>query len=202
MLITFEGIDGCGKTTQIRLLKDYLESNGRKVVTLREPGGTDFSEKIRDLLLHSKDHISPRAELLLFESARAHLVETVIKPALADGAIVLCDRFYDSTTAYQGYGRGISLDEVDTCNMTATSGLKPNITFYLKLDLNESKQRSKHRKQDRIEQAGDDFFEKVVEGFGKIAEAEPERVVVVDARGNIESTSIKIKEYVDKLLNN
>ncbi len=200
MLITFEGIDGSGKTTQLRLLKEYLEERGRKVIAIREPGGTVFSENIRELLLYSEENISPRAELLLFESARAHLVETLIKPAIEEGSIVLCDRFYDSTMAYQGYGRGIPLEEVKSCNMTATGGLVPTLTFYLKLDLDESRQRAKYRQHDRIEQSGNDFFERVIEGFAKIAEAEPRRIIVIDASGSIGATSIAIRNHVKRIL--
>lgn len=196
MFITFEGIDGCGKTTQLKVLKDYLEKRGRKAVTLREPGGTDFSEKIREILLYSKDAISARAELLLFEAARANLVETVIKPELAGGNIVLCDRFYDSTTAYQGYGRGLPLDEINKCNTIATGGLKPNLTFFLNLSLEESKIRSHNRYQDRIEKAGDAFFERVLAGFKTIAAQEPERFHIIDAHGSVEETAKIIQEIV------
>lgn len=196
MLITFEGIDGCGKTTQLKKLKEYLESLGKSVIMLREPGGTDFSEKIREILLYSRDAISARAELLLFESARAHLVETVIKPALGEGKIVLCDRFFDSTTAYQGYGRGLDLGEIKQCNLIATGGLVPNATFFLNLSLEQSKIRSHNRYQDRMEKAGDAFFERVIEGFSKIAQNEPDRFFIIDASGTVEHTSNRINEIV------
>lgn len=119
MLITFEGIDGCGKTTQIGLLSALMKEIGKDVLTLREPGGTEFSEKIRDLLLHSKDRLTPQSELFLFESARTDLVEKVVKPSLEKGTIVILDRFYDSTTAYQGYGRLIDLSFVKASNEIA-----------------------------------------------------------------------------------
>ncbi len=196
MLITFEGIDGCGKTTQLRWLREFLESLGRKVRTLREPGGSELSERIRDILLFTKENVAPRAELLLFEAARAQLVETLILPALAAGEIVLCDRFYDSTTAYQGYGRGLPLDEIAECNKIATQSLKPDLTFFLDLSLEESKNRSHNRHQDRIEQAGDEFFEKVLAGFHKIAEQSPERFHIIDASGTSRETSAKIIEIV------
>ena len=196
MFITFEGVDGCGKTTQLKLVKEYLESKGRKVITLREPGGTEFSEKIREILLFSKDNINSIAELMLFESARSNLVEYVIKPALADGVIVLSDRFYDSTTAYQGYGRGLDLEQVNACNMIATGGLKPDLTFYLEVPLEVAKSRSHDRVQDRIESAGDEFFNKVTSGFRAIAASEPERFVVIDSSGDLCVTNAKIMEII------
>lgn len=201
MFITFEGIDGCGKTTQIKLLCQYLVKKGLNVITLREPGGTDFSEKIRELLLNSKHKIATRAELMLFEAARAHLVENVIKPALSDGKIVICDRFYDSTTAYQAFGRDLPLEDVNFCNMFATGGLKPDITFYLKITLEESKKRSHHRYFDRIEQSGDIFFRKVIEGYEFIAKSEPERFIVIDASGRREETSSKIIAKFEEIYN-
>lgn len=198
MFITFEGIDGCGKTTQLQLLKEYLEDKGYQVVMIREPGGTDFSEKIRDILLYSKDNISPIAELMLFESARANLVENVIKPALAEGKIVLSDRFYDSTTAYQGYGRGLDLDKVKSCNIFATNGLKPDLTFYLEVPLNIAHTRSHKRVYDRIESAGDNFFQRVIDGFRAIAESEPERFVIIDSTDELEVTRQRILEEIMK----
>lgn len=146
MFITFEGIDGSGKTTQILLLKDYLESVGCKTMFLREPGGTKFSEIIRDILLNKDLEINPVSELMLFEAARANLTNEVIIPALQKGIFVLCDRFYDSTTTYQGFGRELDLAQVMAVNEMATFGIEPDITFYLRLSLEESKKRSKHKK--------------------------------------------------------
>ncbi len=200
MLITFEGIDGCGKSTQMKRLKEYLESKAYNVLSLREPGGTDFSEKIRELLLHSKYHINPRAELLLFEAARANLVETMILPAIQNGTIVLCDRFFDSTTAYQGYGRGIDIKEVMNCNLFATAGLVPALTFFLNIPIDIANRRAHYRFKDRIESAGDNFYEKVLDGFYDIARNEPERFVIIDAMGAIEETSAKIIEVINKKL--
>ncbi len=198
MLITFEGIDGCGKTTQIELLAVYLIELGKDVLTLREPGGTEFSEKIRDLLLHSKDVLTYQSELFLFEAARVDLVAKVIKPALTEGKTVILDRFYDSTTAYQGFGRGIDLSIVKRMNELAVEGLKPNITFFLDIPLDVSYQRSNHRQPDKIERAGDEFFKRVIEGYRKIANDEPERIVSID--GSLEKQKIneKIKEIIKK----
>jgi dTMP kinase len=201
MFITFEGIDGSGKTTQIKLLQTYLEKKGIAVLTLREPGGNAFSEQIRELLLNSKHKISSRTELLLFEAARAQLVDSVIKPALTEGKIVISDRFYDSTTAYQAFGRGLPLEEVNFCNMFATGGLKPDITFYLKISLEESKKRAHYRFYDRIEQSGDIFFQKVIEGYNYIASREPERFIVIDASGRREETSSKIIAKFEEIYN-
>lgn len=198
MLITFEGIDGCGKTTQIKLLKEYIESKGLSVVTMREPGGSDFSEQLRNILLSSRHRVGARSELMLFEAARANLVDTVIKPELERGKIVICDRFYDSTTAYQAFGRGLPLDFVQKLNLFATGGLTPNLTIYLSISLDESKRRTSRPEFDRIEKAGDEFFLKVIEGYNYIARQEPNRFVVVDASGSRQKTARKVRKVFDK----
>lgn len=192
MLITFEGVDGCGKSTQLQLIGDLLQSKGYVVHRLREPGGTKLSESIRELLLSSKNSIHDTAELLLFEGARANLVEQVIKPALSKGEYVLCDRFYDSTTAYQGYGRGIDLGVINQCNLIATGGLKPDLTFYLKISLETARIRASHRDKDRIEKAGDEFFKRVFDGFDIISSSEPGRIIIIDAEGDIDNTKKEI----------
>ena len=201
MFITFEGIDGCGKTTQIVRLENFLNAAGKEVIKLREPGGTPFSESIRDILLESKQHISAESELLLFNSARANLVQEVIRPALERSVFVLCDRFYDSTTAYQGYGRGLDISYVNDCNNFATQGLSPDLTFYLRVSLELAHARSKHRSApDRIEKSGDDFFHRVIGGFDTIANAHPERIVVIDSSHEIEHTSeLIIKSIQNKI---
>jgi dTMP kinase len=137
---------------------------------------------------------------LLFEAARAHLVEYVIKPALRKGKVILSDRFYDSTTAYQGYGRQIDLDFVNQCNLMATGGLKPDMTFYLDIPLEEAQKRSNERIPDRIEKSGDDFFQRVIDGFREIARNEPGRVIQIDAMGDLKNTHELIKEKVIPLL--
>jgi len=158
MFITFEGIDGSGKTTQILMLKDYLDSIGCQTIFIREPGGTKFSEIIRDILLNKDIDINPTSELMLFEAARADLTHRVIIPALRKGIFVLSDRFFDSTTTYQGYGRRLDLNQIMGINEMATFGIEPDITFYLKLSLEESHKRSKHKKADRMERSGEEFF--------------------------------------------
>ncbi len=196
MFITFEGIDGCGKSTQLILLKETLEQKGFKVITLREPGGTQLSEQIRDILLSNKSQINDISELLLFQAARANLVENIIKPALENDIFVLCDRFYDSTTAYQGYGRMIDLDIVKTCNIIAVNGLKPDLTFYLKLPLDVAKERSHKRDLDRIENAGDSFYKRVLLGYELIAREEPERIKIICSNGTIENTKNEILKNI------
>lgn len=200
MFITFEGIDGSGKTTQIQLLKDYFISNGREVVTLREPGGTLFSEKIRELLL-SKDFIlNSFTELMLFEAARSYLTENIIKPALDEGKVVICDRFFDSTSAYQGYGRGMDKKLLTLCNQMAVSSVYPNITFYLNVNLSESKKRSKERIADRIESSGEEFFIRVQNGFDDLAKLYPERIKEIDANLDVESVFNQIKLILENKL--
>lgn len=200
MFITFEGIDGSGKSTQIDLLEEYLRKKNIEVVKLREPGGTELSEQIRVILLHSGKNISPVTELLLFNAARSCLVDTIIKPALAAGKTVICDRFYDSTTAYQGYGRGLPPRDVAGCNMTATGGLKPDITFYLEIPLQLSADRTNHRSQDRMEKSGDEFFLRVIAGFNRIAAEEPERFVKIDASKGIEEVNREIFRIIEQKL--
>lgn len=198
MFISFEGIDGCGKTTQLHLLGDYFRANGKDVLEIREPGGTEFSEKVRNLLLSAKGVFPYISELFLFEAARTHLVEELIKPKLAAGAIVLSDRFFDSTTAYQGYGRGIPLKEIKNCNILATGGLKPDLTFFLDIPLELAQKRAGKRKPDRIEASGDDFYMKVINGFKEIAKSEPKRIITIDATNQIEETHKLIVETIEK----
>ncbi len=196
MFITFEGIDGSGKSTQLKLLAKELETAGHKVNVLREPGSTIFSEKIREILLSNKFEISPVTELLLFEASRSHLVKYEILPALENNEIVICDRFYDSTTAYQGFGRGLNLEDVMRLNKIATGGLKPDITIFLDVSIFTSYFRTKDFASDRIESSGDEFYERVRQGFLKIAEWEPERVIVVNSESKIENTHKNIMEII------
>ncbi len=196
LFITFEGIDGCGKTTQIRRLKNFLTEHNYEVVTVREPGGTEISEMIRNILLHSKNQISPVSELLLFNSARSVLVQEIIKPALEQGKIVICDRFFDSTLAYQGYGRGLNLDDVKKCNKIASNNLIPDLTIYLSVSLEISKSRTDRTEFDRFEQAGDEFFKRVINGFEQIAIDEPNRIFKICSEEPIDEVSKKIIEII------
>jgi dTMP kinase len=182
MLINFEGIDGCGKTTQLGLLLDRLLGNGYQTLALREPGGTDVSEAIRSLLLDDQYHINPVAELLLFSSARAQLTSERIRPALDAGTIVLLDRYYDSTSAYQGYGRQqLSLEAIDEVNKVATGGLVPDVTFYFDVDIDTAFSRRAAAQADRMEQSGRDFFQRVRDGYLELARKHADRFVKLDA---------------------
>ncbi len=183
MFITFEGLDSSGKSTQAKLLAEELKEEGKQVVFLREPGGTGISEKIRAILL-DRDYLEmdQLAELFLFSAARTQLVTEVIQPALSAGMIVLCDRFHDSTTAYQGYGRGLDLDAVKRINTVATKGLLPDVTFILDIPTSEIQRRRSRAKLDvdRMESSGLEFYEKVRKGYQAIARGEPKRCVLID----------------------
>jgi len=191
MLITFEGIDGAGKSTQVVKLKRHLQEHGREVLTLREPGGTPVAEQIRELLLESHNDITSIAELLLFSASRAELMEKIIVPALEDGCDVILDRFFDSTTAYQGYGRGLNLDMLAEINKIASHGIRPDITFYLDLTPEDALLRKFSEKSlplafeseelDRMENSGLEFYQRVRAGYHAILEAEPQRIIMIDA---------------------
>lgn len=201
MFITFEGIDGSGKSTQILLLRKYLVVNGHKVVTLREPGGTELSEHIRTVLLNKKLEVSDISELLLFQAARADLVERIVKPMLDEDRIVLSDRFFDSTTAYQGYGRGLDLEIVEKSNQIGSQGVLPDITFYLKLERNEASQRRGDDEKDRMELSGDEFYSRVIDGYDKLANKES-RFITLDASKEIKEIHDKVVEEIEKKLHN
>jgi dTMP kinase len=199
VFITFEGGEGCGKSTQAAVLKDALERSGRKVLLTREPGGTWLSEEIRALLKdQSKDPPCNRAETLLFLAARAQLVERVILPALERGEWVVSDRFSDSTLAYQGHGRGLPLNLLAEANGFACRALKPDITFLFDLPPEEAKRRMRERETrenahaDRIEREASDFHERIRRGFAEMAAAEPERFVVVDATSSRDEIAERI----------
>ena len=186
--ITLEGIDGAGKTTQVRLLTAVLRAAGCEVLHLREPGGAKISEKIRALLLDSANsEMGDVCELLLYEAARAQLVHEVIAPALAAGTTVVCDRFYDSTTAYQGYADGLNLETVVQANALAIDGCRPDLTLVFDIDAQVAFNRRSDRAEgeDRLEAKGLAFQRKVSEGFRAIAKAEPDRVKLIDATEDI-----------------
>jgi dTMP kinase len=208
LFITFEGTEGSGKSTQIALVAKRLRSRGHTVRELREPGGTPIGEEIRHTLKHSKDNaaMTPEAELLLMNASRAQLVREVIRPALARGEIVLCDRFYDSTFAYQGYGRQLDLKMVRAVVEIATGGTCPDLTLLLLVSQEVSEQRQKARQSslpsllDRMEQAGRDFFARVAEGYRKLAAEEPGRVRVIDANATVQELDMLIWTQVEALL--
>jgi dTMP kinase len=187
MFVTFEGLDGSGKTTQVELLRRHLEEAGREVVVTREPGGTELGERIRQLLLHGPD-MSAWAEATLFAAARAELVERVIAPARERGADVLCDRYVDSSLAYQGIARGLGLDAVLELNLAAVQGVLPDRTFLLLVDPTVASGRT-GRRPDRIEREDDEFRARVDAAYRELAERFPERIVPIEAGGSTEEVA-------------
>lgn len=193
MFVTFEGGEGCGKSTQLALVARRLELAGVPVRTLREPGGTAVGEAIRAILLDPQHSgLDDTAEILLYEAARAQLIAEVIEPALQAGEVVLCDRFYDSTTAYQGYARGIPLADVEALNRAATGGLTPDRTILLDIDPAVGLSRATSHGADRLEAEDLAFHSRVRVGFLAIAAAEPERVRLVDASGEVDEVAEKV----------
>ncbi len=208
LLITLEGTEGCGKSTQLTLLAKRLREIPRAVRTIREPGGTPIGEEIRHTLKHSEQNhaMTAEAELLLMNASRAQLVREVIRPALQAGEIVLCDRFYDSTTAYQGYGRQLDLAQVKAIIDFAVGDTRPDLTLLLDipLDISEARRGARQGTQasvrDRMEEADRAFFERVHHGFHVIAGGEPERVKIVPASGDLKSVAAAIWTCVAELV--
>lgn len=202
MFITFEGPEGSGKSTQIRLLDERLHAGGIRTLLTREPGGTSTGEAIRNLLQHDSTdaEMAHRTEVLLFCASRAQLVEQVIRPALLQGAWVLCDRFTDSTLAYQGYGRGFALDQLRALNDFATGGLKPDLTLLLDIPVDESYRRISERTTeiDRIERTERTFHERLRAGYLELAQAEPARFRVLTSARPLEQTSAEVWQLVQK----
>jgi dTMP kinase len=206
--ITLEGTEGSGKSTQISFLADALRSQGYTVRTLREPGGTPIGEEIRHTLKYSKNNaaMTAEAELLLMNASRAQIVREVIRPALAIGEIVLCDRFYDSTTAYQGYGRGLALSMVQTIIDFAVGDTRPDLTLLLQIPHEVSEERRLARQatlpfiRDRFEEGDRSFFQRVAQGYEALASAEPGRVKIIDGSGSVAAIRTAIWERVSALL--
>jgi dTMP kinase len=197
LFITFEGGDGSGKSTQAELLFKKLQTVGVPVLLTREPGGTQLGEHISDLLKWSKAvPLTPTAELLLFNASRAQLVETVIKPSLAKGVVVISDRFTDSTVAYQSYGRGIPLNIVETINSLATGGLKPDLTILVDVPVSIGFGRKKDSKKDRFEEENIVFHERVRSGYLRLAQSEPKRFLVIDGTQGVDAIARIIWEWV------
>ena len=197
LFITFEGADGCGKTTQIKLLDEYLRGKGYKTLLTREPGSKGLGVKLREILLNYDGEVSPTCESFLFLADRAQHIDCIIKPALKEGVIVLCDRHTDSTVAYQGYGRGLDLEQIHHLNRIATGGLKPDLTLVFDVDVQTSQSRV-GKEKDRMESAGLEFFERVRQGFLEIAKSEPDRVKILDATESIETIHEKVLELVGR----
>lgn len=202
VFISFEGIEGTGKSTQARLLFDYLKSKGIDALLTFEPGGTPIGRKIREVLLSPEhEEMDAVAELMLYLADRRQHISEVILPELDAGKTVVTDRFSDSTMAYQGYGRGIGRSLIDSLNNAATGGLKPDLTLLLDIDVEAGLLRNrKARKTDRLELQERAFHERVREGYLAIQKAEPARVVIVDARGGIEDVGSAIRDVVLKFL--
>ena len=200
MFITFEGIDGVGKSTQIDLVQTWLESRGLEYIRSFEPGGTELGQEIRHLLLHRKGDVSPRSEALLYAADRAHHVATKIKPALEAGKVVLGDRFFDSSVAYQGAARELDLKEVREISLWAVDNLLPDLTFLLDLDAEKAIQRRSKTGTgpDRLEQEKVDFFERAREAYLTLAESEPDRFVVLDASETVQQISEKLLAELEK----
>jgi dTMP kinase len=195
MFITFEGIEKSGKTTQAELLAEALRQRGRDVVLTREPGGTALGEAVRHVVLerHYEVEVDPTAEVLLFAADRAQHVAEVIRPALQAGQTVICDRFVDSTLAYQGYGRGLDLDRLATLMHVATGGLLPDLTVLVDVDLETSKARGWGTDPDRMERGTDSYFGRVRNGFLAMSRAEPERYRVHDGRMPVDELASAIR---------
>jgi dTMP kinase len=202
LFISFEGIDGVGKSTQADLLEEFLKARGRQTLRTLEPGGTELGQEIRHLLLHRKGEVAPRAEALLYAADRAHHVATKVKPALDSGTDVITDRYLDSSVAYQGVGRALDPADVRALSMFAVDNLLPNLTILLDLDAEAAIMRRKKTgtEPDRLEREKTEFFEAVRQAYLGLANAEPERWFVVDAKLSIEEMQAKIRARVEGLL--
>lgn len=202
ILISIEGPDGAGKSTQIALLKEYLEQKGYESVLTREPGGTKISEKIRNLILDRENmEMGREAEMMLYAAARAQLVHEVIKPALEMGKAVICDRYIDSSAVYQGIAREIGIETVYQINECAIQGIWPDLTIHLDLDAEEGIKRKKNQAElDRMELETMEFHKNVVQGYRTLAKRDPKRIKTIDATLSIEEIHDQIKEYLEKIL--
>ena len=203
LFITFEGIDFCGKTTQAQKLTSYLKKKGHNVLLLREPGGDRIAEKIRKVLLSEKNSgMTPLAELLLYEASRAQLTQRVIQPVLEEGKVVICDRYSDSTLAYQGYGRGLDKKVIRYLNRISTFGLLPHLTILLDVPVETSfeRRRKEKRKKDRLEKERFGFHQSIREGYLEIARKNKRRIEVVDGTDDVQKTWQKVKRVVDSFL--
>ncbi len=202
LFLTFEGGDGAGKSTQAALLEAWLRERGETVLRTREPGGSELGLELRDIILHRKGHIAPRAEALLYAADRAHHVATVVRPALERGEVVVQDRYIDSSVAYQGAGRTLNPAEIRSLSLWATEGLLPDLTILLDLDESEGRRRldSAPRRYDRLEAEEAGFHQRVREAYLELADAEPDRFLVLDARQPEEEIAAAIRSRVEELI--
>ena len=202
VFITFEGGDGAGKSTQLQLLATWLDEQNKTYVLTREPGGTDVGLELRDIILHRKGFLAPRAEALLYAADRAHHVHTVVRPALERGDVVVQDRFFDSSVAYQGAGRVLSEDEVRDLSLWAVEDLRPNLTIVLDVPAEVARARRDSTRDvyDRLEAEADDFHERVRQAYRRLAGAEPERIVIIDGELPAEEINQQIVSRVQSLL--
>lgn len=202
LFITFEGGDGSGKSTQLGLLAEWLGQRGKNYITTREPGGTDVGNELREIILHRKGFLAPRAEALLYAADRAHHIHTVVRPALAEGTVVIQDRYFDSSVAYQGAGRVLAEDEVRDLSLWATEGLIPDLTVVLDVPADVLRQRrdSTRTVYDRLEAEADDFHERVRDAYQRLAEREPERFLVIDGQRPADDIQQEIRARVSALL--
>lgn len=199
LFITFEGADGCGKTTQLKKIDEYLRRKGYEVLISREPGAAGLGEKIREILLNYEGYVSDRCESFLFLADRAQHIDYVVNPAIEAGKIVLCDRHTDSSVAYQGYGRCQPIERIKQLNDIAVNGRVPDLTLIFDIDVKTSMSRVGNEK-DRMESAGIDFFNRVREGYLEIAKQEPQRVKVLDATKSIDEIHEEVIKLVDSLI--
>ncbi len=202
LFVTLEGGDGSGKSTQIAFLRQWFEDRGREVVQTFEPGGTEFGKEIREIVLHSRGHITPRSEALLYAADRAHNIATIVRPALERGAVVIQDRYLDSSVAYQGAGRILDSEEIRDLSLWATEGLKPNLTVLMDIDPAVSRDRlnAENKRFDRLEAEALDFHARVREAYLETARAEPERFLVIDATLPKEEIRDRIVERLGSLV--
>ena len=202
LFITIEGMDGSGKTTQINMIRDYISDKGYNVILAREPGGTKISEKIRDIILDSANvTMASTTEMLLYASARAQLVAEIIKPAVENGSVVVCDRFIDSSFAYQGFGRGIDIDTIADVNRAAMDGMMPDMTFFIDISPEIAlKRRMASSMTDRIEKECMEFHMKAYKGYKKLAHLYPERIKTIDGNRTVEEISQEIRKWLDTVV--
>ena len=203
LFITFEGLDGSGKTTQIALLSDYLKRKGLEVITAIEPGGTALGDKIRQILLDRENTgMSHKAETFLFEASRAELISKVVGPALNKGKIIICDRFFDSTIVYQGIARGLGVEKIMELSLWATDGIVPDLTFLLSVDVigGEKRLAGAFKSRDRIESEENKFKQSIYEGYLELSRKYSDRIMLIDGKQDIKTIFSQIKEKVDREL--